>query len=443
MRINRKWLPAVITPAIIASLTIAIPLQANAIDLPDLTPQEVMLLMETSKEIQGFSGKVVKTTNLGLPELEFSSMVSEDMVEQMKEQTPEGFEEFIPETLDASPLTDAITLIAGTHTARLYVSEQGSRLQILDPMGQRDIIVSPESVWMYDFDSAKATQVNLAGLAELLPKDYKNKSAPAKVDLDEIIAEASAKLEIDLTNPAALADYFVTNSADNLVLTVGKDHRVAGRTAYQLIATPVSEYSLIDSIVLSIDSEYGFPLDFKIVSTEQAEPALHVGFTDISFEVPSADIFSFTPPAGTTIETINLRDGFEELSTTYSEELVELENNVKEKASVVEEKYENTPDEEKELILEEIKDKMETAANKVVAEYLIGRNWDTVVHIDDAAALMDSELLTSPLIADILTPVIGGKAFSTPILNILIMDDGSVYMGAVELDYLVSLAAKF
>ena len=82
MRINRKWLPAVITPAIIASLTIAIPLQANAIDLPDLTPQEVMLLMETSKEIQGFSGKVVKTTNLGLPELEFSSMVSEDMVEQ-------------------------------------------------------------------------------------------------------------------------------------------------------------------------------------------------------------------------------------------------------------------------------------------------------------------------------------------------------------------------
>jgi len=39
-----------------------------------------------------------------------------------------------------------------------------------------------------------------------------------------------------------------------------------------------------------------------------------------------------------------------------------------------------------------------------------------------------------------LTEVPGGKVFSTPLVNVLLTDSGEVYMGAVTIDYLLSLA---
>jgi hypothetical protein len=34
----------------------------------------------------------------------------------------------------------------------------------------------------------------------------------------------------------------------------------------------------------------------------------------------------------------------------------------------------------------------------------------------------------------------GGKVFSTPLVNVLILDSGEVYAGAVTVDYLVSVS---
>jgi hypothetical protein len=44
MKVSKRWMPALVVPAVIAAGAIAMPMQANAVDLPDLTPQQVMLL---------------------------------------------------------------------------------------------------------------------------------------------------------------------------------------------------------------------------------------------------------------------------------------------------------------------------------------------------------------------------------------------------------------
>ena len=64
MRISKRWVPSIAVPAVIAVGAIAVPLQANAIDLPDLSPQQVMVLMQGA-DVTEFSGTIVKSSNLG------------------------------------------------------------------------------------------------------------------------------------------------------------------------------------------------------------------------------------------------------------------------------------------------------------------------------------------------------------------------------------------
>ena len=75
MKFSKRWMPAVISPAVVAAVALN-PLQATAVDLPDMTPEELMVMMQSVSPVE-FSGTILKTSNLGLPALELSSMVSE------------------------------------------------------------------------------------------------------------------------------------------------------------------------------------------------------------------------------------------------------------------------------------------------------------------------------------------------------------------------------
>jgi hypothetical protein len=62
------------------------------------------------------------------------------------------------------------------------------------------------------------------------------------------------------------------------------------------------------------------------------------------------------------------------------------------------------------------------------------------VHLAALPADIPQDLMATELFADMLTQVPGGKVFSTPLVNVLLTDSGEVYMGAVTIDYLLSLA---
>jgi outer membrane lipoprotein-sorting protein len=395
MKLSKRWAPAVISPAVVAAVALN-PLQANAVDLPDLTPEELMVMMQQAQPVE-FSGTVLKTSNLGLPALELSSMLSESEIEQMREKTPEEFASFVPDVIENNALTEAMELIAGEHRIRVYVGETGVRSQILDPMAQRDFIASGNTVWVYD------SREQTAAYAEIDEAQAQASKDEAMLRLDGYAAE----IGLDLTNPQAVAEYAMAQVGDSSQVSVGTDHYYAGRTAYELIITPNSDVSLIASVVISLDSEFGIPLAVTVNSTEQAEPAMQIGFESISFQDQDESLFSFTPPAGTTVTNLNeLGAQAKDMEMFMSqEEMAELE----EKSGA---KPEPT---------------------------MIGDSWDTVIHMP-ASDSGELGILSEGLFAELMSDVDGGKVFSTPVMNVLVTDSGDIYAGAVTVAHLLAVA---
>ena len=405
MKISKRWAPAAVVASLIAAGTIVLPMQANAVDLPDLTPQQVMALMDG--EIQGFSGTIVKTSELGLPPIQLGSMMDEEMIKEMEEKLPEGFEDFVPTLIEQNLITQAVELIAGTHKIRVYASSEGTRVQILDPMKQRDFIVNKDEFWFYD--SRKATAITGTFDMEIDQAELDKAEAEAGAKL----AEYAASIQLDISNPEAVANYLMERIGESTAVSVGKDHIVAGRTAYQLIAQPNAENSLIESVVISVDSETGMALDVKVYSVEQDVPAMHVGFESISFEVPDVSTFNFTPPAGTTVET------FEAPADLEAEGLGMTEEQKLAYKAELEAKY----------------------ADQAQPE-LIGEGWESVMYLSSMPSEVPMDLLENELFADLMTNVSGGKVFSTPVLNVFITDSGEVYAGAVTVAFLQEVAAR-
>jgi outer membrane lipoprotein-sorting protein len=385
-------MPAVVTPAVIAAISL-VPLQANAVDLPDMSAEELMVMMMDAQPTE-FSGTILKTSNLGLPALELSSMVSEEDAERMREKMPEEFADFAPEVIEQNLLTEAMELVTGEHRVRVYVGETGMRAQILDMMAQRDLIVSGNTVWTYD------SREQVAMYAEL----DEEKLAEGKVEAEAEISAYIAEIGLDLTDPQAVAEYLMSQVGDSSEVTVGTDHYHAGRTAYQLNVTPNSEVSLVDSIVVSVDSETGMPLALSVYSTEQAEPAMEVGYESISFGDQDESMFSFNPPAGTQI--VDLKELEAQKEKVDLEMWMEMEE------------------------MESLEEKPEPV--------MIGEGWDTIVLMpagDKALAEMGGELIQS-----LMTPVAGGMLFSTPLMNVFMTDSGDVYAGAVSVQHLLDTA---
>ena len=421
MKSMKRWAPALAVSTVIAAGSFAIPLQASAVDLPDLTPSQVMLLMD--KEIKGFSGTIVKTSDLGLPALEMSSMMNEDMVKEMEEKMPAGFEDFIPNLIEQNAITQAVELISGTHKIRVYASEVGMRVQVLDRMSQRDLIVNKDEMWAYDAKNATATNLKFAEyVSEFEGNVSEADKTKLEADLKASLAEYAAKAQLDISNPEAVADYLMEMIGESTVISVGKEHRMAGRTAYQLIANPKAQNSLIESVVISVDSETGMALDVKVYSVEQETPAFQVGFESISFATPDASLFSFTAPAGTTIQNL-------ELPTELEAELKALKKEYEAKAfseadfaakkAELEAKYADQPKPE-----------------------MIGEGWESVIYLPAMPKEVPMQMLENELFADLLTQVPGGKVFSTPLANVLITDSGKVYAGAVTIEFLQQVASR-
>jgi len=400
VKLSKKWTASFVVPSVIVLGSVAFAMPAAAVDLPDLTPQELLSLMDG--EVTGFSGTVVKTSNIGLPALEMSSMMSQEQVDEMAERMPEGFEDLVPQLIEQNALTQLIELAAGTHTMRVYASELGVRVQVLDPLSQRDFIVNENEFWAYDAGKATA----LTGTLD--------------AQMQATLEESLLQLQVDAASPEAVVDALLEEVSDSTVLSVGDDHSIAGRSAYELIATPLSDVSLIDSIVVSIDSETGMALDVKVFSVEQSEPAFAIGFESIIFETPDAALFSFTPPAGTTVEVQQVPEELRELSEEYAgREFTEAE-------------LENLSADAK----------AQWEAQGLPAGDIVGENWESIVYLASVPADVPLDMLETELFADLMTDVDGGKVFSTPVVNVLITDSGEVYAGAVTIAHLLAVAAR-
>lgn len=403
-KISPRWIPAILAPVMVASSVFLASGQATAVtDLPDKTAAEMLAMINTDENI-AFSGRVIKRADLGLPPMNLVPDISQSMVDSMAERLPEEMAEFIPQASIEGELALALEFLAGTHRANLYVDgPTRARLQVLDLLSERNFIRNGKDLWFYDAAKSKVThtEIDLA------------REARAKEDVKTWILANPSEFPFDVTSPAAAAEYFLSEADATTNFAVDEDARIAGRDAYQLVMTPKSKGSLVESVKFGIDAQTGLPLAVRVQAVGQADPAFEVAFEIISFETPAASLFEFTPPQGSIVEKI---DG------------AELEKKLMEKASQKDldlTTRELTPDVKKELEAE--------------VERLKNEGWSAVASIP--AGEIPSEFLTelrsNRLYEELTRKVEGGRIFSTALFNILFTDDGAIFAGAVTAEKLL------
>ncbi|MGI4894944.1 MAG: hypothetical protein ACRYF3_07525, partial [Janthinobacterium lividum] len=171
------------------------------------------------------------------------------------------------------------------------------------------------------------------------------------------------------------------------------------------------------------------PLQVQVFGTAGDEPVLEAGFTDVSFTIPAASTFAFTPPAGTKITqhtaTAKPSDAMDHSSTDHSAV-------------------------DHSAIKHSAREYSATGAPTV-----LGTGWASVLAFPagSATALMSgatpgaaagsrhADPATTDLLGRLTTTLPGGaKLLSTTLVNILMTPDGRVFIGAVTPAVLESAA---
>jgi len=229
--------------------------------LPDRSAAQLLADVQNAK-VDGLSGTVVETADLGLPAI--ASAIG-----------------------SSAKSGDLTRLVAGSNTARVwYAGQDKTRVALVGTDGETDVIRNGSDVWLWKSADKTATHVvtqpgekvhpGPAGLASATPQD-------------------------------AAAQALAAISPSTKVTTTGAA-KVAGRQAYELVLSPKDTSSLVGQVRLAIDAEKHIPLRVDVYAKNATSPAIRVAFQQISFTTPDAQQFTFNPPAGTKVTEAGGKD---------------------------------------------------------------------------------------------------------------------------------------
>ncbi|MET8151585.1 outer membrane lipoprotein carrier protein LolA [Actinoplanes sp. NPDC049668] len=258
-----RWLvPAAAAAVVIGGGAAAGTIVANAEpSLPERSAAQLLVDVQNAK-VDGLSGTVVQTADLGLPALP---------------------------GLGAAGGSEIMKLVAGSNTARVwYAGEDKARLALMGTLGETDVIRNGNDVWLWRSADSSATHFKLPADA----KDGKPETLPTGVPSSPQEAADAALAAID---------------PSTAVSTTGAA-KVAGRNAYELVLTPRDTVSLVGQVRLAIDAQHHVPLGVDVYAKGANDPAFRVAFQQVTFEVPDAEQFTFNPPPGTKVNTPSKSD---------------------------------------------------------------------------------------------------------------------------------------
>lgn len=367
-RTRQRWLPALLIPFALAIAVLLGSVQAGAtVSLPPKTAEEILAMIART-EVRAFSGTVEQTAELGLPEVPTSGP---------------GI---------APGAISALEFLTGSHTARVYVDGPlRARLQVLDQMAERDVVINGGDAWFYNSRDNSATHLT-APAKPTVPEKYEPRMLPP-----------------DMPTPEAMASRFLAAVDASTEVTASESSTVAGRSAYSLVLNPRSTETLVDSVTIDVDSETGLPLGVEVRANGQAEPAYSLAYTKLDLSTPDAELFNFTPPPP---------------GATVTEKVLP----VKPVPSMA---MPAMPVPDPAVAEPEVRGP---------GASVTGKGWDSVISLP-AGGSAPAELTSNPQLSQALQPVGGGRALTTSLLSVLILDDGRVYAGMVPLERLQSAAA--
>jgi outer membrane lipoprotein-sorting protein len=223
--------------------------------LPERSAAQLLVDVQNAR-VDGFSGTVVQTADLGLPAL--------------------------PGLTGGGGDADLSRLIAGSNSARVwYAGQERMRVALLGTMGETDVIRNGSDVWIWRSRDNSASHLTIPAGTERKPQ-----ALPTGVPSTPQEAADAALAAIDPTTEVT-----TTGAAE-----------VAGRPAYELVLAPRDTQSLIGQVRLAIDAEEHIPLRVDVFAKGANDPAIRVAFQQISFQVPDAEQFTFNPPPGAKVE---------------------------------------------------------------------------------------------------------------------------------------------
>jgi hypothetical protein len=290
---------------------------------------------------------------------------------------------------NASP-TSIASLLTGSHTFQVwYADPEHYRLAAPSSLSEADVVRSGRTVWLWQSTADSVTEITVpARTAEPMPA-----ATPA------LTPQQAAWQVLAAVGPTT------TVSADSNVT-------VAGQAAYELVLAPKDSRSLVGQVRLAIDGQNGVPLRVQVFARGASSPAISVGFTSVTFATPAPADVSFTPPPRAKITKVN--------------------------------PGQDTPG-------------VQPAGTGVSA---IGSGWLTVLELPSAAltsgspgpgpvsansASGDSAAVLQALIASarFTHGAWGtGRLLRTSLLSVLITDDGTMFVGAVQPSVLYAAATQ-
>jgi outer membrane lipoprotein-sorting protein len=275
------------------------------------------------------------------------------------------------------------TLLAGSHTFRVWVrGAEQQRVAMLRGLAETDVVHNNSDIWTYDSLTMQVT----------------HGTVPAHTDQKATASQTTAD------TPPQVAAQALKAIDPTTAVSVDRTARVAGRPAYLLVLTPRDHRTLVGRVEIAIDSATALPLRTQIFARGAAHPALSVGFSSISLGTPRASIFHFVPPKGSRIGPLSA-------STFIGSGL-------------------GTPQGAKAHELGP------TPTHPAAPPRVIGKGWTAVAVLDTGG--LDPG--TSHLLADISTPVNGGRLIKTALVSVLVATDGRVYVGSVTGSELAQVA---
>jgi outer membrane lipoprotein-sorting protein len=251
-----RWLAPLAAAVLLGSAGAAITaISATARD--SLAPRTAsQLLVDVQKaKVEGLSGTVVQTSNLGLPALP---------------------------NLGGRSSSDFTSLVSGSHTLRLwYAGPNQARLALLGDLGESDVVRNGADVWLWSSSANTAKHLTLpANATGTDPADPASEGAMTPQQAADLALKAITPTTSVTTDPTAV---------------------VAGRSAYQLVLEPKDSSTLVGTVKIAIDGASHIPTRVQVFPRGSTEPAFEVGFTSFDPHAPSASVFSFNPPPGATV----------------------------------------------------------------------------------------------------------------------------------------------
>ncbi|MFF8984101.1 outer membrane lipoprotein carrier protein LolA [Streptomyces globisporus] len=363
-------------------------------DLPKISAQELIEKIAASDEEQ-LSGTFKISTDLGLP----LDGLAGSLVPGGEGRGGDK------EGGAAAPQDKLMELTSGTHTLRVAADgPERQKLSVLGDASEYSVIHNQGEVWAYDSESDEVYHAE----------------APEGRDGGKHAEKAPKGTEGAAATPKDFAEKALAAAGDTTSVTVDGTAQVAGRDAYQLLIKPKQSGSTIGSVRIAVDAENGVPLKFTLSAASGGKAVVDAGFTKVDFARPAASTFAFTPPKGAKVtEADELDSGKDERGAAQKAlpgQLAELDGLAGEGGFNV-----------------------------------IGEGWTSIAEIkspggkglpeagsDDMPAEAQGFL---DALGDKVTGKFGsGTVFKTRLVNALLTDDGSVYVGAVTKDALVRAA---